>query len=566
MLKETNVEDREVHTALKSPTGIDEKTALVTVNATAKDVDQTQLFEHLNAANAAEGKDIIRFIRGADVEGFRDRGGHRLGDIIHSSPVVVGAPQGYFNASDYVGFRREHATRKRMLYVGANDGMLHAFYLDGPEGGKEAWAFIPNNLLGKLRDLTSPDYDDCHEFFVDSTPIVTDVFIDPDGAGPESQQWRTLLIGGERQGGSAYFALDITNPAPDQFKPLWQFSDKRLGESWSRPAVERVRAGDRDKWLGFVGSGFNRDETGDGRGYLFAIDLESGGHFGDPIPLEGDAGNVLTSPRGVDINGDDYADALFAGDHTGELWRFNITDQTGAAKTYEPIDPVDWECQKLFRTLPDQPITLPVGLSFYCASPADKTCQNLFVYFGTGKFLTTDDKTDFSIQSFYAIKAERSEGSAMTRDDLVNRTTNACEEVPDPSKINGWYVDLEAPGERVSSPPLVMRGLVFFLTFVPEEDPCSAGGTTWLYYREFDTGCIPDEPIFAGGPGGGGGDGQRGRPVGKVLIGPGYAPDLVYHARTQDMLIQTSDRAIHAKKLNPPQGSIMNYAWREVFF
>ncbi len=549
--------DREIYTALKGLSGINAKTEFIEDNAAVTDVDGNELFRLLNQSSANKGIDIINFIRGADVKGFRDRGGHKLGDIVNSTPVVVGAPDGFFNDPSYIEFRRSHASRERMIYVGANDGMLHAFYADDPRGGEEAWGFIPNNLLAKLEHLTAQDYESCHEYFVDLTPTVADAFIDPDGTGP---QWRTTLIGGEREGGTSFFALDVTDPDPgDQstgFQPLWEFSDSRLGESWSIPAVEKITLGGGDKWLAFVGNGFNNQ---DGEGYLFAIDMDSGGNFltipvGHPSPSNP---NVLSSARAVDINGDDYADSLFSGDLSGRLWRFDITDQ-GDPRTYSPVDPNTWTGQQVFQTEPNQPITQPVGLSFYCSGPTDQNCENLITYFGTGKYLTLADKTALSAQSFYAIKDEY---GPLTRGDLVDQTANSCPQAPGP--VKGWFVDLTMPGERVSSSPLVMGGLVFFLTFVPDvNDQCGAGGTTYLYYREFDTGCVPNRTVFGEDPDP---DGDA-RPVGRIPIGPGYASEIFYYAKTQEMLIQTSDRTVHSRKVNLLRGGIENYGWREVFY
>jgi type IV pilus assembly protein PilY1 len=562
LLQAMRADDRHIYTAFESVTGIDEKVGFTQGNVAKTDAMGNQLFKLLNTTNANDGKDIIQFIRGEAVEGFRDRRGYRLGDIVHSRPVVVGRPEGYSTDSAYMQFRRDHRSRDTMLYVGANDGMLHAFYVDDPQGGREAWAFIPNSLLGKLRDLASPDYDDCHEYFVDLTPTVVDVFIDPDGVGSETRQWRTILIGGEREGGTAYFSLDVTEPDVDQVRPLWEFSDSRLGESWSVPVVRKIKVGDRDKWLAFVGNGFNNE---DGKGYLFAIDLESGQNLeGTPLTVSLGVPNILASPQAIDLNGDDYADSLFAGDHNGVLYRFNITHQTGETKTFEPLDPANWEARKIFDARNDeaqtQPITLPVGFSFYCKSSSDRKCQNLMIYFGTGKFMTHEDKTDTTVQSFYAIKDEFSD--LVTRDQMSDRTASGnCEAVPDPYTMKGWYVDLTRKGERVSSPPLVMGGLVFFLTFIPADDPCKAGGETWLYYREFDTGCVPDRTVFGEDP-----DPGEGRPVGRVLIGVGYASEMAYYARMQEMLIQTSDTKIHGLAVALPEGGIENYAWREVFY
>jgi type IV pilus assembly protein PilY1 len=556
LLAERDPGDREVFTVLRSVTGLNEKLAFTEVNATRTDVDNQPLYKLLNAQTEQEGNDIIGFIRGTDGDGLRERDGSKLGDIVHSTPVTVGPANGYFNDVQYLHFKRQQASRERMVYVGANDGMLHAFYVDGAQGGSEAWAFIPNSLLGKLKNLTLPDYDSCHEYFVDLTPTVTDVLVDLHGAG--TREWRTLLIGGEREGGKSYFALDVTTPS--RFAPLWEFSDEplgRLGESWSIPAIERVDLGETDRWLAFVGNGFNNR---DGQGYLFAIDLETGESFMEPIPLGGGSSNVLASLRAVDINGDGYGDSLFAGDLAGRMWKFDITNQIEDPETYRPLDTANWQSHVLFETLEKQPIISPVGLSFYCSNSIDRTCENLMVYFGTGKFLTTEDKTDKALQSFYAVKDEFVD---ITRGEMANRTAASdCETQPDPYQTKGWYVDLLTPGERVSSSPLVIGELVFFLTFLPEEDPCGAGGTARLYYREFDTGCVPEKTVFAEDADPGEGE----RPEGKIVIGPGYAPEIVYCAKTEEMVIQTSDREVHRLAVSLRRSGIENYSWREVLY
>jgi type IV pilus assembly protein PilY1 len=91
--------------------------------------------------------------------------------------------------------------------------------------GTELWAYIPSNRLAKLKELARQTYgaeSSCvHRFMVDLSPQAWDVFIDPDGIGPEARQWRTVLLGGERGGGDVYFAVDVTNP--DSPTVLWEF-------------------------------------------------------------------------------------------------------------------------------------------------------------------------------------------------------------------------------------------------------------------------------------------------------------------------------------------------------
>lgn len=285
----------------------------------------TTLRPYLRAATPLEGTDIIEYIRGNPVTGYRPRevgsGASkktwRLGDIIYSSPVSVGAPQEGFDTkykdSSYTSFYEKYKNRRHMVYVGANDGMLHAFnggffhpgddkgagspdeehgwFTTGPSGnglgekplGEELWGFIPQELLPHLKWLTQTDYNKTrHVYYVDGSPRITDAQIFDEGACATSlsdpacvypKGWGTILIGSMRMGGglinvdlngdgdtldpgedrfrSAYFALDITNPeaAP---KLLWVFKDADLGFTTSWPAIMRF---DKDTWHVVFGSG-----------------------------------------------------------------------------------------------------------------------------------------------------------------------------------------------------------------------------------------------------------------------------------------------------------------------
>jgi hypothetical protein len=170
-----------------------------------------------------------------------------IGDIINSVPVVVGYPPFFYPFDDYARFASQ-TVRDSMIYVGANDGSLHAFRL---EDGVEMWAFVPPSMHEKLKKATSDPLFDrcslgyCHQTFVDGSPIVGDVYAD--FFGTSEKEWRTVLVVGERKGGEAYVALDITsgedfdtgNADPATF--LWEFTDgDRLGQTWADPAIDLV--------------------------------------------------------------------------------------------------------------------------------------------------------------------------------------------------------------------------------------------------------------------------------------------------------------------------------------
>lgn len=195
---------------------------------------------------------------------YRNRKGAKLGDIVYSTPVVVGPPPlGGVSAQDpdaasFYDFRNANLNRARVAYVGANDGMIHAYLLarwetttdpttgktssawnyqcsagDGyPSCGQEIWSYVPSNLLSELFALASTSYGrtgggQCsHRSMVDLSSKAWDVYIQSDACTATccaaKRCWRTVIIGGERGGGDTYFAIDITDPVNP--KVLWEHS------------------------------------------------------------------------------------------------------------------------------------------------------------------------------------------------------------------------------------------------------------------------------------------------------------------------------------------------------
>ncbi|MGD9181370.1 MAG: PilC/PilY family type IV pilus protein, partial [Desulfobacterales bacterium] len=202
-----------------------------------------------------------------------------IGDIINSTPVVVGHPPFWYPFDGYTDWA--HTTsRDTMVYIGANDGSLHAIRL---LDGMEQWAFVPKSMHAKLNEAQADPLFDrcslqyCHQYYVDGSPIVGDVYADFGGA---SKEWRTILVGGEREGGQAYFALDITSGknfdhTTDPTTFLWEFIDTQLGQTWSDPSINRVAvksSTDKD-WSVFFGSGYmpNAIDQANKEAYLYGI-------------------------------------------------------------------------------------------------------------------------------------------------------------------------------------------------------------------------------------------------------------------------------------------------------
>ncbi|OGR00188.1 MAG: hypothetical protein A2511_13375 [Deltaproteobacteria bacterium RIFOXYD12_FULL_50_9] len=247
-----------------------------TPEITTLKADPAKYKAYLNTATETEADDIVNFVRGTDINGYRsrqinwDNAGavetYRLGDIVHSTPTVIAAPiKSYdtiYGDESYRQFRKKYLKRRSMIYAGGNDGGLHAFnggfydkvqnkFLNGPPSaiqydlGSEMWMYIPKNLLPHLKWLTSIAY--THVYYVDLKPEIFDAKIfTPDAVHPNG--WGTILVGGMRLGGgdltlasgettrSAYFILDITNPEqpPDL---LAEFTDPNLGFTIGQPKV-----------------------------------------------------------------------------------------------------------------------------------------------------------------------------------------------------------------------------------------------------------------------------------------------------------------------------------------
>jgi len=205
VLNNTNPDQRYIFTAVDILNGVIDvltgKLDFTEANSSTQDADKIKLSDMLGAVDDAEAKKIIRYIRGESVVGYRERpGGWKLGDIAYSSPVISGDT----------------------VYVGANDGMLHAFDINT---GQEKWAFIPNNLLAKLKDLTLPEY--CHEYFVDLSTKVAEIYV--------GGVFKKVLVGGERSGGHSFFALDITDSSAAGVQPLWSSATSTWGNRGPSP-------------------------------------------------------------------------------------------------------------------------------------------------------------------------------------------------------------------------------------------------------------------------------------------------------------------------------------------
>lgn len=428
-----------------------------------------------NTAGTIEAADTnalarLAFIRGdRSNEGtdlnFRIRGS-RLGDIIYSNAVYVPSTG---------------AGQPAMIYVGANDGMLHGF---NAETGEELLAYIPSNLFSTSLDqglhyLADPDYH--HRYYVDQSPVVAKIGN------------KTILIGGERAGGRGYFALDISSP--NTFSEtnassiaLWEFTnanDADLGYTFSLPTIAKLS---NNEYGIIFGNGYNSDN---GMAKLFILRLtDSGSLNGYYEILVNNAGdnattkNGLSSPGVIDIDFNGKADYVYAGDVKGNLWAFDI-DPIGSISSY-----------RLFTTAANQPITTePILAKNPVAVDTLYNQPNVLVLFGTGQYLAQGDANTTYTQSFYGVW-DNGSGSTRSLSDLVQQTLaesgnhravlTASPVLYQPPPLStspakyGWYINLPTSKERVIATAMVRGRTVFFNSLIPSTDPCSYGGDGWL--------------------------------------------------------------------------------------
>lgn len=451
------------------------------------------LSQGLTGANltAASGENLVNYIRGQrGNEGtlYRTRA-HVLGDIVSAEAVYVKTPMYEYADGGYSGYKSANSSRQGVVYAAANDGMLHAF---SASDGSELWAYIPSLVISRLYKLADENYATKHQYYVDGTPTVGDVYI--------GGSWKTLLVGGLNGGGRGYYALDVTDPANP--KALWEFTydtsagagyskDANLGYTFGNPVITKKVDG---TWVVIVTSGYNNVSPGDGVGHLYVLDAASGAILTNISTGYGST----TSPSGLarinawTENGmvDNTALRVYGGDMQGNLFRFDINNNVGAT---------GYDAQQIayFRNTSGavQSITAKPELGSVDGAAV--------VYVGTGAYLGASDLSDTTVQSFYAVKdslGSTSIGNARVATGMtqqtVSSTTSPSGAAARTTSVNtvdfvagkGWYFDLPDTGERANTDPTLALGTLVFTTNVPNSSACTVGGYSWIYYVDYRTG------------------------------------------------------------------------------
>jgi type IV pilus assembly protein PilY1 len=502
-------------------------------------------FGMFGVANATQKNQIIDFVYGIDaLDGDADGNtaeerSWKLGDIFHSTPVLVFPPPLTTTDASYQAFKSANANRPAVLLVGANDGMLHAFRASD---GVELWGFIPNDLLDDLRRLTPRV--GSHPYFVDGTPVVADV--------KTGGTWKTIAIFGQRRGGNRYHALDVTDTTNPLY--LWSFTDAELAETWSTPQVGRVRMADgTERWVGIFGGGYNTtSNNATGRG-LFVIDLANGTKLWEyKKGLSADkqymSFSIPSAPTAVDLNRDGFLDRVYIGDVAGQIWKFDLS----APATLSGSLVSNWTGKRLFVASPaaaNPPAAgeyFPAQAMFASPTLAYDPYGALWLFVGSGDRFHPRAAAS---NNFYGIKddTDMSNGSALTPSSLVDVNSGS-------SVTQGWYYPMQA-NEKVLSKADVFNNWVFFTGYLPDNAAiCEAGlGTSQLYALSLDDGqptmTWPDgssEPSVDGGG------------------GLTSNPEIVIGDATDTVLVGATDGTVTEVEMDSSQTKDVRY-WREVY-
>ena len=490
-----------------------------TSNLTTTDLGSAQVTFLSSAA-------VLNYLRGdASNEGsgagkFRSRPNTKLGDIINSSPQYVGKPAGQYEnenvfrqayeSASYIAFRNAQASRTPMVYVGANDGMLHGFNASttGSDKGKELLAYIPNQVYSNLKSLSDKNYS--HKYFVDGSPAVADAEV--------GGSWKTVLVGGLNKGGKGIYALNVTNPATFAENNaasivMWEFADADLGYTFSKPMIVKTNAG----WAAVFGNGYNNTVatpdasavSSTGYAVLYVVNLSDGSLIKKITTKQGSdtTPNGLSSVNGIDADGNGTVDYVYGGDLLGNMWKFDLSATNtnnwkvayGTTNAPEPLYTAKDAAGNA------QPVTSRPEISFHPVN-----MDTFMVYFGTGKYLETGDKTSTQTQSFYGIWDNGANvASVTTRNSLTLLQQTFSESVingkkyrvPSAHVINwsshkGWYQDLPVSRERSVGSPMLLKGILIYNTFTPNTDPCLSGGTGYLMGVNFRNGGLAADPVF----------------------------------------------------------------------
>lgn len=408
---------------------------------------------------------------------FRNRS-QLLGDIVNSSPTYV--------------------AETNTVYVGSNDGMLHAF---SATDGTELFAYIPANVSWTgLKTLSRTDY--AHQYFVDGEIVVST---------REQTTDKNILVGALGRGGKGLYALDVTDPANFAAnKVMWEFTDPDLGNVLTRPVITKVTTEDGLLPAVIVGNGFN---STDHKAFLFVINLETGVLIRKIDTGKGSAteNNGLAAPKGWNHDRDPQGEIeyVYAGDLLGNVWKFDLSSTTKA----------NWDSAYKNGTAPKpmfvakdsankaQPITGGIAIGI------DPSTYKRWIFFGTGRYITSGDPANKDVQTWYGLIDSGSsidDGRTNLKQRKIDYVATNGDRVFEQAVANdmdtkkGWYIDLVNPpygttqkvGERVVSDSFLVGSVLNVNSIVPSADPCATQGSGYMNALDAYTGGATEGPYF----------------------------------------------------------------------
>ncbi|MFE8645937.1 pilus assembly protein [Sphingomonas sp. NCPPB 2930] len=519
---------------------------------------EASLKADLNKASPTSAADGLADQRLAYLRGDRTQEGATfrirkklLGDIVNSAVVYSGVPVTNITAAGYADFYAANKNRVPAVFVGANDGMLHAFNATTgqTDSGKELFAYIPSWMGPKLSALTSKTYLSNHQSYVDGSSAVTEAQV---GTGSGAADWKTVLVGSTGAGGRGVFALDVTNPAAfSASNVMWEFSglnDPDMGYVVGRPQILKLRTSAASdsavyKYFAVVASGVNNSlndgtdlSNATGRPALFLLDLGkpagtawalNTNYYKLSLPA---ADNLSKSVAPGLLNFTPVFDrfsavaAIFMGDLQGNLWKLDFAKIVNKGKD-------DWTMPKLSAYVRSvAAVNTPYPL--FIAKDAGGATQPItaapsvhkgegddvsYVAFGTGKYLEATDRSATTTQSIYAVLDDPSENKFDTASPVtsaiagrgrlqagVAATAAKTVKVPaftwgrpasdsDMTKRAGFYFDFPVTGERQVSDAKVLGDNFIFGSLIPSAvgsgNTCGAdGGSGNQWIVNIDTG------------------------------------------------------------------------------
>ena len=484
----------------------------------------------------AVGQSRVEYLRGVRT-GEQSTGGSfrnratKLGDIVNSNLWVVGKPEIGYTINNYGTFRTTNANRPTMIYVGANDGMLHGF---NAADGTEKMAYVPLGVYSKLKSYTEPSY--THKYMVDGHPYTGDIH--------DGSSWKTMLVGPLAGGGKGYFVLDVTNPGGWSstsgsslvVADKTDGTDTDIGHIYGEPTLDtsnparvvQITKLNNNRWAALMGNGANSASEKavlliqylDGAKELAKIELDS----------TGGNGNGLSNPQVIDINGDGKADVAYAGDLLGNVWKINLSST--AAGSWGSYFLTGATPAPLFVARDGSNARQPIVTAPQWATHPTK---GIMLAFGTGREMTVSDRTTTSTQTLYSVwddtefkpkAATMMVGGTVVangRSDLVAQTQSSAITIsgrkyfktsnnPVPysgtGAKRGWYMDWPNLGERsVNNGGMLSTRLLFMRSRIPAngsqdsatEESCEPNATAALEYLtvlDIVNGNAPTKPVF----------------------------------------------------------------------